>query len=78
MAIRTYYQVTIGGKPQRFVGNRKTGCVVPAGTGLDGPSEFVSEANAHTKADQFGIVVYDIISVSRDIGTPTNLTEVGF
>ena len=78
MAIKTYYQVSINGKAQRFVGNGRTACAVPAGTGLDGPDEFVSEANARSKADRFGLAGYDVVPVPRDIGTPTNLTEVGF
>jgi len=78
MAIKTYYHVVLDGKPQRFVGNAKTGHVVPAGTGIDGPDEFVFAANANNKAGRFGLVGYSIVPVTRDIGTPTNLVEVGF
>jgi len=76
--IKTYYQIAINGKPQRFVGGSKTGNVVSAGSGLDGPDEFVSEKNASDKAARFGLVGYSVIAVPRDIGAPTNLSEVGF
>lgn len=78
MAIKTYFQVVVDGKPQRFVGSPSKGCVVPAGTGLDGPDDFASEQNARNEATRFGLVGFDIIPVIRDIGTPTNLAEVGF
>lgn len=78
MAAKTYFQVVIDGKPQRFVGGPTKGCVVPAGDGLDFPDEFSSEESARSKADRFGLVAYGIRRVLRDIGTPTNLAEVGF
>lgn len=76
--IKTRYQIVIEDKPQRFVGSPSKGRVVPAGDGLDFPDEFASESDAHNRATRFGLLGYSVIPVSRDIGTPTNLNEIGF
>lgn len=80
MVTKTYFHVTLAGKPQRLYINSSTKqrCAVPGGEGLDGPNEFSSEADARKKADAWGLADYAIAPVARDIGTPTRLTEIGF
>lgn len=77
---KTYYQIVINDQPQRLYIDSSTEkkCTVPAGTGLDGPDEFTSAANAENKATRWGLIDYEIKPVLRDIGTPTNLREIGF
>lgn len=80
MAAKIFYRIMIDGKPQRLYINSctKERCAVPAGEGLDGPNEFSSEAGAEKRAGDWGLTGYSIVPVSRDIGTPTRLTEIGF
>lgn len=79
MASKTYYQVVSAGKPQRFVSAPKGAWrAFPAGTGLDGPTEFAKDADATTRADRAGLTEYSVIPVARDCGTPTRLTEIVF
>lgn len=79
MASKIYYQVMSGGKPQRFVSVPKGAWrALPAGAGLDGPTEFAKGADAAKRASRAGLDNYSIVPVARDCGSPTHLTEVGF
>lgn len=80
MAVKTYYRIEIAGQPQRLYINSRTKekCSVPAGTGLDGPDEFSNKEIADQKAERWGLKGYELKPVTRDIGKPTNLSEIGF
>lgn len=80
MASKTYFHITVAGQPQRLYINSSTKerCAVNGSDRMDGPNEFSSEADARKKADEWGLAGYGIDSITRDIGKPTRLTEIGF
>lgn len=71
------FRIEVGGYPVRLYtnSNTKLRCFEPDEKGCN---TFGSQGDAEKKAILWGLTDYSVLSFRRDIGTPTNLAEIGF
>ena len=75
---KTYYKVkNVNGQPLRFYLNSKTKVWQATADDKDF-NQYVSADDAQKFATRAGLDCFEIESYQRDVGTPTNLAEMGF
>lgn len=70
------FRILVGGQPVRLYVNSATKqkCFVPDPKFCN---EYPSDDAARKAADRYGVAEYVVEPFKRDIGTPTNLAEIG-